>query len=92
MDIEAIWANIVKNEGEIFNQIKGQAFTYTVNNRKTRIKLSTTNQSITRNLFEQAANLYPFENTVPLQHLRAPSYLFALLSDKRIVKILKKKK
>ena len=26
----------------------------------------------------------PFKNTVPLQHLRAPSYLYAILTDKRI--------
>ena len=85
MNFEAIWDNVQKNEGEVFHQIKGNPFTYTVNHSKTSIQLSTTNQAITRNQLEKAAQLLPFENTVPLQHLRAPSYLFALLTDKRIV-------
>lgn len=85
MDFEIIWDNVLKNEGEFFYQIKGQAFTYTANMGKTSVKLSTTNQSITKNLLEKAAKLLPFDNTTPLQHLRAPSYLFALLKDKRIV-------
>ena len=33
---------------------------------------------------EEAAALVPLANTVPVQHLRAPSYIYAILMDPRI--------
>ena len=85
MDIERIWSNVKRNEGEVFRQIKGKEFSYKVNNSGNSIYLSTTNQAITKNLLAQAVELMPFSSTAPLQHLRAPSYLFALLTDNRIL-------
>lgn len=85
MNIDMIWNNVLANEGEVFHQIKGKAFTYTANSSKTSISLSTTNQSITKNLLGKAVMLLPFSDTIPLQHLRAPSYLYAILTDKRII-------
>lgn len=85
MNIETVWNNVLKNEGEIFHQIKGKEFSYTVSNSGNSICLSTTNQTISKSLLAQAVDLMPFNNTAPLQHLRAPSYLFAVLTDSRIV-------
>ena len=85
MNIDTIWNNVLANEGKVFHQIKGKAFTYTANNSKTSISLGTTNQSITKNLLEKAVMLLPFSDTVPLQHLRSPSYLYAILTHKRII-------
>lgn len=82
MNIEVIWENICSNEGEIFHQIKGQEFTYKV--KGNAIKLSTTNYNIAKSTFEKALEFVPLENTVPVQHLSAPSYLYAILMDRRI--------
>jgi hypothetical protein len=79
---DTIWARIKANEGQTFRQIRGQEFTYTVSG--TTVIPSTTNQNLPRAHFEEASSLLPLENTVPVQHLRGPSYLFAVLMDSRI--------
>lgn len=80
---EKIWSRIIENEGENFKQIKGKEFTYRIVGNG--LQLSTTNQMISKSVIENAIELLPIENTVPFQHLRAPSYLCAILTDKRII-------
>ena len=48
------------------------------------ILLSTVNQEVSKKEIEKALALLPLQNTVPVQHLRAPSYLYAILMDGRI--------
>ncbi len=79
---EEIWNHIRKHEGETFTQIRGGEFTYEF--RGGHIALSRTNQNISRSDFKEAYGLVPLENTVPVQHLRGPSYIYAILMDKRI--------
>lgn len=81
--IEKVWTSIIENEGEKFKQIKGKEFTYQIVGNG--LKLSTTNQMISKSVIEKTIELLPVENTVPFQHLRAPSYLHAILTDKRII-------
>lgn len=80
--IDAVWARIKANEGQMFRQIRGNVFTYTI--VESSIVPSTTNQRIARSVLAEAIKLMPLRDTVPLQHLRAPSYLFAILMDHRI--------
>ena len=80
--IDAAWARIKANEGKTFQQIRGKEFSYTV--VESSLVLSTTNQKIARSVLAEAIKLMPLRDTVPLQHLRAPSYLFAILMDQRI--------
>lgn len=82
MNIDVIWERICKNEGETFRQIRGKEFTYSVNGNY--ITLSTTNYNVAKSTFEKALEFLPLENTVPIQHLQAPSYLYAILTDERI--------
>ena len=82
MGIEMIWKRICEHEGEIFRQIRGKEFTYSVN--ENYIRLSTTNYNVAKSTFEKALEFLPLENTVPIQHLQAPSYLYAILVDSRI--------
>ena len=81
--IEQTWQRIVENEGNVFTQIRGKQFTYEVVG--TSIKLATTNQHVAKSEFEKAVSFLPLSNTVPIQHLRAPSYIYAILTDKRII-------
>ena len=83
-DIEKIWFRIANEQGADFFQIRGKKFSYEVVGDY--IDLSTTNQKIPKKHIVEALRLVPFENTVPLQNLRAPSYIYAILADKRIRK------
>lgn len=80
--VEKIWTRIKEHEGEMFRQIRGRAFTYTV--RGASIVPSTTNRVISRPQFAQALEFVPLANTRPVQHLQGPSYIFAILMDQRI--------
>ncbi|MEH7110452.1 hypothetical protein [Bacillus sp. JJ1764] len=80
--IEMIWKRIVDNEGEIFKQIRGKEFSYQVFGNA--ISLSTTNHQVPKSQFEKALKFVPLVNTTEIQHLRAPSYIFAILMDQRI--------
>lgn len=82
--IEIVWQRIIENEGQTFKQINGGVFTYKVIGNS--IILSRTTRNISKKTFNEALKLVPLENTVPVQHLQAPSYLFAILMDKRIRK------
>ena len=80
--IDTVWSRIVAHEGESFRQIRGQEFQYTVH--QSVLNPSTTRQNLPKSEFEKALVHVPLENTVPLQKLRGPSYLYAILMDKRI--------
>lgn len=82
MNFDVIWERICNNEGKIFHQIRGKKFTYNVHGNT--LMLSTTNYNIAKSTFEKALEFVPFENTTPVQHLSAPSYLYAILMDNRI--------
>lgn len=75
-------SRIEAHAGEEFQQIRGGRFTYAVHGAS--LRLSRTNQNIPISYLEQAAELLPLENTVPVQHLRGPSYIYAILMDRRI--------
>lgn len=80
--IDKVWKRIVAHEGQIFKQIRGKEFAYHITGNT--ILLSTTNQQVSKGEFEKALEFLPLKNTVVIQHLRAPSYLYAILMDQRI--------
>lgn len=77
-----IWRRIEQHAGEEFRQLGGRPFTYRIRSRC--VVPSTTKRQIHRSEFEKALNLVPLENTVPVQHLQGPSYIYAILMDSRI--------
>lgn len=77
-----VWRRITAHAGETFTQIRGGTFTYDV--RGDYLHLDRTNQAIPRKHIEEALTLVPLANTVPVRHLRAPSYIYAILVDPRI--------
>jgi len=78
--LEILWKRIVENEGQTFKQIRGG------NLEGNTIELSRTNRSVSRSTFKEALKHVPLDRTVSLQHLQAPSYLYAILMDSRIRK------
>lgn len=84
INIENVWENIIKHEGQEFMQIRGQKFTYKLNDSKSALMPSTTEQWLSKTVFEKALAFMPLTSTKEVQHLRGPSYLYAILTDKRI--------
>jgi hypothetical protein len=82
LTFETIWDRIKSHAGQKFTQLRGGQFTYRVT--EAAVVPDRTNQNLPRGHFEEASRLLPLENTVPVQHLRGPSYIFAILMDPRI--------
>jgi hypothetical protein len=82
-DIDRVWQNLIACEGQTFTQIRGGEFNYQV--RGKYLLPDRTLVQISKKSIEEALQYLPLMNTTVLQHLRAPSYLFALLTDKRII-------
>ena len=79
---DTIWQRIKRHSGDTFTQIRGGQFTYEAT--EAAIIPDRTNQNLPRVHFEEASKLLPLETTKPVQHLRGPSYIFAILMDRRI--------
>ena len=80
--IDVVWGRIVEHAGETFHQKRGKPFTYSVVSGG--LRPSTTDQLMPRSQFDQALSAVPADTTVPFQHLRGPSYIWAILMDSRI--------
>lgn len=82
IDISTLWARIEAHAGEVFQQIKGGKFTYIID--QGHVVLDRTNQRIPQSHFEKALQLVPLENTKPLQQLRGPAFIYAIMMDERV--------
>lgn len=80
--IDDVWQRIQAHAGQQFRQIRGQAFTYEAH--EGYLVPSTTEQNLAKSQFAAALELVPLKNSASIQHLRGPSYLFAILMDQRI--------
>ena len=84
VNIDAIWARIKTYKGEKFHQIRGAEFTYEVVG--SAVVPDRTNRNIPKSDFEKAIAFLPLENTTTIHNLQGPSYIYAILMDKRIRK------
>ena len=80
--IDTIWERIDALQGEEFHQIRGKSFSYRLVGAS--VRPSTTNRLIPRSDFEEALDCVPLANTVAVQHLQGPSYIYAILMDPRV--------
>jgi len=83
ISIDDVWNRLAKYEGKTFRQIRGKEFRYTI--RGETLYLDTTSWSFSKGHLGRALPLLPLKDTTQVQHLMAPSYMFALLTDDRIV-------
>lgn len=81
--IEDVWNRIAACAGQTFRQMRGKEFTYAL--VANHIVLDATNQNLTRSEIAKALPYLPLKSTAAIQHLRAPSYIYALLTDPRII-------
>ena len=82
VEFEEVWTRIQSHAGEVFVQIRGGEFTYVAHDGY--VVPDRTNQNLPRAHFGEAFDLVPLEGTTSIQHLRGPSYLYAILMDSRI--------
>jgi hypothetical protein len=80
--IDPVWERIKLNSGQTFRQKTGGEFTYLITDE--HLIPDRTPQRIPRSQFEKALEFVPLFNTAGIQHLRGPSYIFAVLMDRRI--------
>lgn len=84
---DKVWQNVRSLEGETFMLTRGSTFTYEMLHAEALkvVKKGRVGQTITYNLLRKAYDRLPFDDTSALQDLWVPSYLFALLKDKRVM-------
>lgn len=80
---EHVWSRIESNAGQLFHQVRGGEFRYTVGSGC--VLPDRTNRQLPRSQFEKAFHRMPVSGPGELQDLQGPSYLFAILTDPRIV-------
>lgn len=78
-----IWSRISAFEGSDFQQIRGKKFSYEVSGEY--VIPNTTKIRISKSHFEKAWKRMPISGPGKINDLIAPSYLFAILTDSRIV-------
>jgi hypothetical protein len=83
MTNDEVWARIERHAGSEFRQVRGKAFGYRTTART--IYLAQTNRMISRSAVDQALARWPVAGPGGLQDLSAPSYLFAILADRRVL-------
>ncbi len=81
-NVDEVWRRIEAHTGRTFRQIRGGEFTYTATS--SYISPDRTHQNIPKAHFEKALAMVPLSDTVPLHDLRGPSYIYAVLMDRRI--------
>ena len=82
MTFDDVWRRIRQHAGETFRQKRGSEFRYTLEGDY--LCPDRTNYRLPRKDFEAAMRLMPFPSTTVLQHLRGPSYIYAVMMDPRI--------
>jgi len=82
LDVEDIWRRVKVHAEEQFPMIRGGLLRYKVKHE--HVVPDRTSQRIPKSHFLKALNFVPLPNTVPIQDLRGPSYIFAILMDQRV--------
>ena len=81
-DLATVWSRIRQHEGEGFQLIRGDVFTYEMFDNYLRPVGRV--RHLSRANFEKALARVPFENTRSVADLQGPSYVYAILMDPRI--------
>lgn len=82
MNPDMVWNRIEAHAGETFEQVRGAIFTYQVVGGA--VVPNRTVQQIPKSHFAKAIDLVPLSGPSEIQHLRGPSYIYAILMDQRI--------
>lgn len=80
--IDEVWENIRKHEGETFYTVKNMRYTYVVKNDYIIVNIPSQTK-ITKDYFEKALEI---NNPTPSKiNLRGQSYIYGIITDSRIL-------
>jgi hypothetical protein len=83
LNFNNIWNRIIANEGNLFHTINGKEFKYKING--STLITNRTSRHITQKNIEKAFNLLPLKGPGEINNtVQGPSYVWAILNDKRI--------
>ncbi len=90
MEINTVWANIVKHEGETFRTVNNIEFVYSLTDENTIMPRNVYKSKllpIKKDTIETILNRHlPLSSPSKLNNVCfAPSYVFAILTDERII-------
>jgi hypothetical protein len=83
IDFIEVWRRIVELQGQTFHQKTGRPFAYTVAGGS--VVPTTTNRQLPKSHFARAYERVPLRGPGQLQDLQGPSYLYAILTDPRVL-------
>ena len=84
MNIETLWKNIKLYEGETFYKIRGGEYTYTIDD-ETILVNEIKGGRITKSSLAKALTIQnPTPRKIELAGCWAPSYIYGIITDKRI--------
>ena len=83
-DIDRVWANICKHEGEVFYTVRNKAYTYVVKDNYILIN-NDLRRKITKTNFEKALEIQnPTCSKIRNAGIWGPSYVYGIITDSRI--------
>lgn len=82
MSFDVVWSRIQAHQGEVFHQVRGGEFSYSMSGQV--VRPDRTNRLLPRSQFEKAFERFPVIGPGDLRNLQGPSYLYAILTDPRI--------
>jgi hypothetical protein len=80
--MEDVWSRIRSHEGEEFALVRGDIFRYEMFDNYLRPVGRV--RHLSKSTFAKALPRVPLQNTTDVSDLQGPSYVFAILTDKRI--------
>jgi hypothetical protein len=84
MNIDIIWNNIKRHEGEIFRTVTGVEYVYVVHSDYFLVN-NLPSRRITKEMIKKAVALpNPTVRKINLEGLRGPSYIWGIITDRRI--------
>lgn len=81
--VDTLWSQIIRCSGEVFRQKRGKAFTYSVSGDT--IYLDSTIRDLPRRYINEAYTRMPLSGPDDIGDLNGHRYIYAILSDRRIV-------
>jgi hypothetical protein len=86
-DFELLWNSIIRHAGEPFHTIRGLPFIYqTEREYVIIIRSDSSTHRIIKSQFEKSAQVKALQKPSDISHSWGSSYVFAILTDKRIRK------
>jgi hypothetical protein len=82
-NFSTVWKRIQQHQGELFHTKRGCPFKYSV--KGNYLKTTRTDYALSKKDFETVYNMLPIGNLAEITNIvRGPSYIWAILNDKRI--------